>query len=221
MDDLRMNVDDVVEDKLSYYQETVTKTYKDGEQVDEKVSKIWYDYKGEDNLNYRADLFLDNGDRYEENVLNGVNTVYYRPLNRAVVFDTNKEIKSILPAAQDGIEQMKQNIREYSIKRNMSKFLDFKSEKYDLEIVGNKKVMNRDAVGLKMTPNKNTVKTDETILWIDTETRIVLSGETKDGDIKTITETTILNLEPNFRDEDFIFEMPDNVEIQNLNENPI
>lgn len=90
---------------------------------------------------------------------------------------------------------------------------------HNIEIIGNEKLLKRDVIHVKATPNEQGSNLfGEFEMWIDKETWFVLKNTvTIDGEVTT-QEYTKFEMNPTFENDIFTFEQPEGAEIVNFDE---
>lgn len=90
---------------------------------------------------------------------------------------------------------------------------------HKIEIVGNEKLLKRDVIHVKATPNEQESNLfGEFEMWIDKETWFILKSIVKFDSEPTTQEYTKFEINPQFEKGKFDFEIPDGAEIVNLDE---
>ena len=90
---------------------------------------------------------------------------------------------------------------------------------HTIEVVGNETLLDREVIHVKATPNKQESNLfGEHELWIDKETWFVLKSSSKIDDSMTTTEYTHFEIDPKFKNNLFVFEMPEGAQMNELSE---
>ena len=183
------------EDKHSYYGEGVIKLETNGEITEDASFK---EYVAEDGKRKIITTGLTND--LESYVLNNGKQVisYEKGSETALSIDLTEESMPLLDA---------------SPKEQLMTMLDAIKKTHEYEIVGEEKLLDFNVYHIKATPNTDSNLFGEIELWIDQKTWFVVKSVSVVGDTKSEFEYQVLDFSPNFKEDTFTLDIPENVKI--------
>ncbi len=183
------------EGKLSYYGEGVIKLETNGE-VTENAS--FKEYAAEDGKRKIITTGLTND--LESYVLNDGNQV--------ISYETGSETALSIDLTEEGMPLL-----DASPKEQLMTTLDAIKKTHEYEIVGEEKLVDLDVYHIKATPNTDSNLFGEVEFWIDQKTWFVVKSMSVVGDTKSVFEYKVLDFSPNFKQDTFTLDIPENVTI--------
>ncbi|WP_148361149.1 LolA family protein [Bacillus timonensis] len=189
------------ESKLSYYGEGVIKLTTDGE-VTENAS--FKEYAAEDGK--RKIITTGDTNDLEAYVLNDGNQV--------ISYETGSET-----AFSIDITEEDNPLLEASPKEQLMTMLEAIKKTHEYKIVGEEKILDLNVYHIKATPNTDSNLFGEVELWIDQKTWFVVKSVSVVEEIKSEFEYKVLDFSPDFKEDTFTLDIPENVTITPIESN--
>lgn len=184
------------ENKLSYYGEGVMKLTTNGEVTDDASFK---EYAGEDGK--RKIITTD--------LINNLEAYALNDGNQLISYQTGSEKAFSIDLSKEGVPAYSNSPKE-----QLMIMLDSIKETHDYEIVGEEKMMDLNVYHLKATPNTDSSIFGEVELWIDQKTWFMVKFISVVGDVKSEIEYKTLDFSPDFKEDTFTLDIPENVTIE-------
>ncbi|WP_339285706.1 hypothetical protein [Oceanobacillus sp. FSL K6-3682] len=108
------------------------------------------------------------------------------------------------------------DIYALSPKENFQAMIDTMEDSHTYEVVGEEELLDRDTFHIKMEAKEANSLLGDTEVWVDKETWIVIKSISEAAEIRTESEYTKLDFSPEFDENTFTMEIPDDVEINNI-----
>ncbi|WP_158595098.1 LolA family protein [Oceanobacillus piezotolerans] len=116
-----------------------------------------------------------------------------------------------------GTEEMA-GLASMSPKEQFKNMMENMKSTHDYEMVGEDKVLDFDVFHIKMTTKEKDNLIGDMELWIDQKTWFVVKMKTEIGDSKSEVQYTTLDYSPEFAEDTFTMEIPENAEKVDLEE---
>ncbi len=178
----------------AYYGESVMKS-NDG--TPDLFMKEWITTDGR----VRVESFMEGNEELGVTINNGTEIISYDQLtNTAYTFKMDEQFET--PSPKEQAEMMLNAIKDT----------------HTITLVGEEKLLDRDVYHIKAeSKEKNSLYGNQEI-WVDMENWFVLKSKSTSGDMEIDYEYTKIEFDPTFDDSLFTIDLPDDVEIQNLDE---
>ncbi len=111
---------------------------------------------------------------------------------------------------------MDENTATMTQKEQLTMLFDGIKETHTIEIAEEKKILDFDTYHLKATAKSKDAILGDMEFWVDQKTWFVLKSITIAGDIRSEIEYTEIQFSPNFTEETFTLDLPENVEVKDL-----
>ncbi|WP_026771530.1 LolA family protein [Sediminibacillus terrae] len=102
-------------------------------------------------------------------------------------------------------------------KEQLLSMLDVVQGTHDTELVGEDTILDMETYHLKLTSKEDGLLGDMDI-WVEQENWFIVKMKQKAADIETNVEYTKLDLDPDFSDDTFLLELPEDVKVSDLEE---
>jgi len=101
-------------------------------------------------------------------------------------------------------------------KEQLTMLLEGIKETHDVEMAGEEKILGFDTYHLKVKAKSKDAILGDMEYWVDQKTWFVLKSITTTGDIRSEMEYTEIQFSPDFTDDTFTLELPENVAMKNM-----
>lgn len=187
------------DERLSYYGESMMKMGGDDIEAEEVRIKEWRSADGR----VRVET---SGEKEEDKALS-VNdgttfTIYQESLNQAFVSEDGELLATMAPSPKEQANQL----------------LKMVGDSHDISIEGEEKIAGRDTYHLVVKENDKKTLLGDQELWIDKENWFVLKMIASSGDSHSEVIYTKIDFNKEMTDDIFVVDLPEGVEIQNLDE---
>lgn len=189
------NVLSAKENKPSYYGEGVMRFTTNGE-ITENAS--FKEYVAEDGK--RKIITTDQTNNIESYALNDG--------KQLISYEQGSEKALSIDLAGEGLPLLASSPKE-----QLMTMLDAIKETHDYEIVGEEKMVDLNVYHLKATPNTDSSFLGEVEIWVDQKTWFMVKFISVVGDAKSEVEYSVLDFTPEFKEDTFTLDLPENVEI--------
>ncbi|WP_142759829.1 LolA family protein [Bacillus sp. HNG] len=189
------------ESKLSYYGEGVIKFTTDGE-VTENAS--FKEYAAEDGKR----KIITTGDT------NGLESYVLNDGKQVISFEAGSETAFSIDLTKDSMPLV-----DSSPKEQLMTMLEAIKKTHDYDIVGEEKILDLNVYHIKATPNTDSNLFGEVELWIDQKTWFVVKSISVVEETKSEFEYKLLDFSPDFKEDTFTLDIPENVTITPIESN--
>ncbi|GIO21473.1 hypothetical protein [Oceanobacillus sp. J11TS1] len=105
---------------------------------------------------------------------------------------------------------------QFTPKEFFQRMLAGMRDSHDYEVIGEEEMLDRDTFHIKLEAKEADSLMGDMELWVDKETWMVLKTISETGDSKMESTYTELDLSPDFAEDTFTLDIPDDVEITNM-----
>ncbi|MBP2079918.1 LolA family protein [Oceanobacillus polygoni] len=105
-----------------------------------------------------------------------------------------------------------------SPKEQFKNIIEIMNDSHSYEVVGEEKVLDYDTYHIQMKANETDNLFGDMELWVDQKTWFIVKVVSEVGDARTEFAYTELDFSPKFAEDTFTLDIPDDVEIANLEE---
>lgn len=109
-----------------------------------------------------------------------------------------------------------ENIQSLDSKEKINNVMGIMNGSHELTIIGEEKILDFDTVHIDAKAKTSDHLFGDTVLWVDKKTGFIIKTISNNGSIQTEMQYKEINFSPEFPEDAFTLNIPEDVEIQNL-----
>ncbi|MFD1412359.1 LolA family protein [Oceanobacillus jeddahense] len=203
--DMQVSAEEIIHNAIEseneitdFYGKSEMKTFEGEEITGEMVSE---EYVSDDDMKTVSEEQLTGSE--VETIIDGEKMLVYDKTNESVMEVDTSEMGDIFTL---------------SPKENFQSIIGMMEDSHTYEVIGEEELLDRNTFHIKLESKEANNLLGDVELWVDKESWFVVKTISETGEIRIETEYTELDFSPDFDKDTFTMDIPDDVEITNLDD---